>query len=159
MGTQQLPDGSCFSCGDSPLSITASILGILTFIYAVSVGLRFYYVSLLNAEEQMIATIESLKKSFQEARDIYSTLNMPPEHFTSGPRPQDENAKEMLDDAMRQLKELTAMVQRLSFHDSYGSLRKLWRRRVRFIILQEELQKKIAEKDEMMGNLRQFRLR
>ena len=107
----------------------------------------------------MRATIKSLEKSFLEARDIFGTLITPPEHFTSRPRPQDESAEKLLVDADRQLRDLAKMIEGLGDDDSYGSLRKLWRRRVRFIILQEELQKKIAEKDEMMGDLRQVRLR
>ena len=160
MGTQPLPDGSCFSCGDSALSITASILGILTFFYAVLVGVRFYYVSLLDAEEQMRATMKSLETSFREARDISITLeSMTPEHSTSEPRPEDDSVKELVYNAGRQLSDLAAMTRKFMDSGRYGSLGRIWRRRVRFVIIQEELQKKIAEKDQMMGDLRQMRLK
>lgn len=61
---------TCVSCQDSPLSTTASIIGILTFGYALLVGFWFYLKSgakaIATSPEQFFTILESILKRLQE---------------------------------------------------------------------------------------------
>ncbi len=110
MVTHQLQNGSCFSCDDSTLSTTASFLSILTFFYAILVGLLFYFFSAmkraLESPEQINATIISLETSVREVKDTYLTFFESP----GQPRSCDRSAEEILHRAKVQLEDLQQMV-------------------------------------------------
>lgn len=156
MGTQTLPDGSCFSCSDSPLSITANITGILTFIYAVAVGLLFFYKSARESPRQLEALTRSLHSSYSEMEDFARSLSGIGSRLY-GPEARSfttdiETIKTRIADQMESLLEMTEKID-LTYHVSRG---KQWRSRVRFVAIQEEFQKKVAEKDRLMDEIRRI---
>ena len=61
---------TCVSCQDSPLSTTASIIGILTFVYALLAGFWFYLKSgakaVATSPEQFFTILDSITKRLQE---------------------------------------------------------------------------------------------
>lgn len=55
---------------DSPLSVTASIAGILTFAAAILASIYVRYNSLRNAEKEIINTLESVSVTLNEIQPI-----------------------------------------------------------------------------------------
>ncbi|KAL5325195.1 hypothetical protein ACEPPN_006319 [Leptodophora sp. 'Broadleaf-Isolate-01'] len=56
------------SCSDSPLSVTANIIGILTFAGALMISAQVYFNSMRNAERnitEMVSTLQSKYADFQ----------------------------------------------------------------------------------------------
>ncbi len=55
---------------DSPLSITASITGILTFVAAIIAFVYVRYTTLRNGQEEMVSVLESVTATIAETREV-----------------------------------------------------------------------------------------
>ena len=57
------PPASCPPCSDTPLAISTSIITLLTFLYALTVGLIYYYRLAKSSPEEIQKFIEALAGS------------------------------------------------------------------------------------------------
>ncbi|RSL96736.1 hypothetical protein CDV31_013340 [Fusarium ambrosium] len=71
---------------DSPLSITSSITGILTFIVAILAAIYIRYITLMNGRTEMRGILESVYTTIKETRDLSSGRQswQDPEHIHMG---------------------------------------------------------------------------
>ncbi|RSL70457.1 hypothetical protein CEP53_001846 [Fusarium sp. AF-6] len=71
---------------DSPLSITSSITGILTFIVAILAAIYIRYTTLMNGRTEMHSILESVYTTIKETRDLSSGRQswQDPEHIHMG---------------------------------------------------------------------------
>ncbi len=146
-----MPPNSCFSCQDSGLSTTASIAGILTFLYALAAGLFFYSKSIANSRAEMEALRESLDLSFTEAKRSITLIFR---HLGDAPGggPLGHELQVTLNRVREQLESLAS---RRELRDwGSASRSKKVTRRLRFVAMREDLMKHIVEKDKMMDDLR-----
>ena len=63
-----LPVESCFSCADSPLSVTASVVGILTFVFAVAASIRLFTSRVKHSPEELKQLFDSTSNSIDAMR-------------------------------------------------------------------------------------------
>lgn len=145
--TTPVPPDSCLSCRDSRLSTTASIVGLLTFVYAIYVGWFFFLRSTWKSPEQIGRILTSLQISYQEIRTFSNSLNDREPLLLAS---QAEN-KALKDETqmirlriLGQSQGLEAIMERFSRVEN-GSRIRQWYDRVSFVLMQEELRKKIAE--------------
>ena len=146
-----LPPNSCFSCEDSSLSTTASIAGILTFLYALAAGFLFYYKSIANSRAEMEALRESLDLSVREAKRSITSM-----FERLGDAPDGGPFKHELEITLNRVEtQLRSLASRREFSDwGSASRRKKVTRSLRFVAMREDLMKQIVEKDKMMDELR-----
>lgn len=136
---------NCPSCKDSLLSTIASIVGILIFVYAISVGLYFYYQSFLNSVEDIDGLLDSIDDleieiltyplSLAAVVDLSATVEGPTltrDH---------SDAKSA---AIQQINDLKALADR--FSKGYSSFQRL-RHRGRFLFEQQELTRRRGKVD------------
>ncbi len=145
-----LPPNSCFSCQDSGLSTTASIAGILTFLYALTAGLFLYSKSIANSRAEMESLRESLDLSVREAKRslelMFRRLG-----DTPGGGPFGHELEVTLERVDAQSRSIAS---RRELRDwGPASRRKKVTRSLRFVAMREDLMKQIVEKDKMMDNL------
>ena len=60
------PSASCPPCNDTPLAITTSVITFLTFLYALTVGLIYYYGLAKSSPEEIQKFIGALSGSLGE---------------------------------------------------------------------------------------------
>lgn len=135
----------CPPCDDSVLSTIASIAGILTFMYAIIVGILFYYESFKDSAREIETLLKSIRESaieiistdldFDAAADLRST--------TAGPR-LTRDYDEAVKAETRQLDHLSLLANR--FSKGYNNFQRL-RHRGKYIIDKKNLTKQRAEVD------------
>ncbi|RSL75769.1 hypothetical protein CEP51_010567 [Fusarium floridanum] len=71
---------------DSPLSITSSITGILTFVVAILAAIYIRYTTLMNGYTEMQSILDSVYTTIKETRDLSSGRQswQDPEHIHMG---------------------------------------------------------------------------
>ena len=152
---------SCPPCSDTPLAITTSVISILTFLYALTVGLIYYYGLAKSSPEEMEQFIEKLSGSFREVEAMGQALE--------GVWAEDETTKTnqteiilVLNQLREQIYSLESFQQRFEEHVSPSSWYARWFKRLDrmyYLIMREELQKRVAEKYRLIADLRHIRKR
>lgn len=62
------------SCGDSPLSITSNIVGLLTFVAAIFISVQFHINSIRSADQLYIGWLSSLEQLGRECQSIRTKI-------------------------------------------------------------------------------------
>lgn len=168
------------SCKYTPLAISTSAISFLTFLYAVTVGLIYYYGLAKSSPEETDRFIATQIRTFNEFKEVVD--QMAEEQPSAQPAEDEITLKlmvEMHDLATRTsqhtqslylfqqgLKELDdddddssaargcSLSPRLWFKWLRACLRPLMSSRIRYLIIREELQKRIAERDQLMSEMR-----
>ena len=145
----------CAQCEDSPLATTASIVGILTFVYAILAGLyvnaRWGAHALRESPQEYSELVENLKQSFEEYQ-IFA------EHLAEW-RDTDHTlalkAAKLADEAEFQLLDLRAILGSKTPEQLFSNTRYWWWS-ARFAMTQKGLKKSIKKKNEIMEELRKL---
>lgn len=160
---------SCPPCSDSPLAITTSVITFLTFLYAITVGLVYYYGLAKSSPEEIKKFIEALSGSLRELYEtggelVSTVLDIPDQD-------EDENkiTREMkaeLETILRQLKRQVDLLNHFRWkvdkRENHSSRSARWfeqSSRMYYILIREELQQKVVEKDRLMTDLRHLHQR
>jgi hypothetical protein len=64
------------SCGDSPLSITGNVIGILTFVSAIIIALQVYVDSMRNAESKLKEMEDTLRLQYDKVNSLVTKLRV-----------------------------------------------------------------------------------
>jgi hypothetical protein len=152
-----LPPGASFSCGDSRLSTTASVTGILTFVFAILASLNFYLGQRRYIPQQIERFITSLQASVREIRNITENVGQelqgvhdPAYLYVKG------EVDRIGNQLVSQLSSLGEIADRFS-PDHHDSRMKRLSNRVQFVLVQYELRGKVAEKDRTTEDIRRVR--
>ena len=65
----------CPECGDSPLSITGNITGILTFAYALLASSLVFFAVVRSAEHEMLQLRASVNQTSKHIETLYAYFN------------------------------------------------------------------------------------
>lgn len=148
-----LPQGSCCSCQDSSLSIAANVIGILTFIYAVVVGLNIYAQLIKRSREDFEETSTALGTSLHRILDLADACQ---ESLLHSPEPRREFRILELRDIMHQA---DVMIEERWYwrpKNIVSDRIKRWAGRVQFAMTGVELKKKFDVKDKIMDGLKRI---
>lgn len=146
---------------ESILNDTGSVLSILTFAYAVGIGLYFYFRTTASSSQEINEFIISLQFSYEEIQAFaHSYANYEKDREFNNPEAQALAAKAYLIEGhtrtrLEGLRRLALKVGTMA-NDSYL---KRWTNRARFVLLQNELEKNVAGKDRLMEELRRVQER
>ena len=143
------------------------MITFLTFLYALTVGLIYYYGLAKSSPEEIENFIIALSGSLRELDTLGIELM---KMLGFGPVPsEDEITPKMrteLDAILSKLKEqidsLRDFQQKIDGRDNYSSRSARWFKRVSrmyYLLIREELQQKVAEKDRLMTDLRHLHQR
>lgn len=147
---------SMSSLAENILNDAGSVLSILTFAYAVGIGLYFYFRTTASSSQEINEFIISLQFSYEEIQAFaHSYANYEKDRESNDPEAQALAAKAYLIDGharnrLEGLRKLAVKVGSMA-NDSYF---KKWTNRARFVLLQDELEKNVAGKDRLMDELR-----
>lgn len=164
MTTSSPNPASYVTCTDSPLSKAASIISILTFAYAILVGIalgvaRFERKVLIESPRELHELAESLVGSLIEAESAAHLLKIVLDEGAHCDQESEElriQAKHILNRSDVQLGELNSIISRYS-DKGYPSKRSVLQQfglSTRFVLQKPELEKKMRKKDELMADLR-----
>lgn len=64
------PNSTPFQCGDSPLSVTGNVIGVLTFIVSILLSARVYY----SAVRGSVRNLRRVHMDFQQQRSEFERL-------------------------------------------------------------------------------------
>ena len=163
------PSASCPPCNDTPLAITTSVITFLTFLYALTVGLIYYYGLAKSSPEEIWKFMRALSGSLQEldtlGEELIQILGFDPLRAED----EDKLLRKMrveLDTILEKLKEqidsLRYFTERLYRNDNHSARSARWFGRVgqtTYLLIREELQQKVVEKDRLMTDLRRIHQR
>ena len=179
MAPQSVPEGSCLSCNDSPLSITGNIIGILTFIYAVGLGLRYYTNLVRNAMDDIYVLIDTLQRSWGEIQELEKITSDIERNNTNLPESSEliRQSKKLLSGHYRDLLTVQARTQKIfeGLSDTLRNRKSIpswlseingdiailinsltigWTSRVRYLSIRKELQEISTRRDQLMSEAR-----
>jgi hypothetical protein len=162
---------SCGTSKDSPLSTAASVTGILTFVYAVLVGILLYIQLgtqiFRDTPKEIREFVASLAKSFGYIRQAAASLSLDellgPYQLGARDRENDTGPSErviymlrerdrILQQARVQVEELADMAIRYSGDTS--SRTRQWLQGGRFVIEKEALKRRLQKKDQLMVDIK-----
>ncbi|MCJ1379948.1 hypothetical protein MMC17_003051 [Xylographa soralifera] len=155
MSTATIPQVCVLSCGDSPLSTTSNIVGILTFIYAILAGLyvnaRWGARALRQSPQEFNDLVESLTASFEEYQIFAERLSK----WREEDRVLANRAARIADACEAQLKDLRGLLEIESPERLYSNGR-FWWWSAKFTLVQRKLKKNLEKKNELMEELRRL---
>ena len=154
---------TCAPCGDSALSTTASITGIVTFALAILATVRFYVVAYRDSPNEIekwaismddsVRELNRLRENFKAAQSKYERGK---DRGSANPvgedqaRPLLEGLRSALFEAEKQLLELDKFFSKIVSYYRQAD----WRGKGRYVTLQRELRERIGEKDKAMDRVR-----
>jgi hypothetical protein len=137
------------SCGDSPLSITGNVIGILTFASAILISIQVYYNSMRNADGNIFEMTNTLQSRVEEAQILFRKLQQVDSI--------NENQRQRLEVAFRQVKDslvrASDLLERLRT-DTYDGKRRLWIR-AQFVARKNLIKEGIEKTAKAMKTLRE----
>lgn len=142
-----MDDRFCPSHDTDPLTTTASIISILTFAYAIIVGLLLYSSAIRDSKRQIKQLVVVLETLSKEA--VICAQSVPSVRY-------EHTSKDSVQSIMRRIETLLSTLREMTgnFDGVNGWLSIRWlKARIRFPFIQEELQKKITEKDQLVFEL------
>ena len=153
------------SLAEGLLNDVGSVVSILTFAYAVGIGLYLYFKTTANSSQEINEFLVSLQFSYEEIRAFaqsYATTQEAEnvEMDTPEAEAQALAVKAQLIEGhtrnrLEALRKLALKVGTMA-NDSYF---KMWTNRARFVLLQDELEKNVAGKDRLMDEMRRVQER
>lgn len=149
------------SVAENILNDAGSVLSILTFTYAIGIGLYFYLRTTASSSQEINEFIISLQFSYEEIQAFaYSYANYEKDREPNNPEAEALAAKAYLIQGHAQtrlegLRKLALKVGTMA-NDSHF---KRWTNRARFVLLQDELERNVAGKDRLMDELRRVQER
>ena len=182
---QEMPDpqdDDSSSTANNALQIAGSIVSILTFVYALGVGLYLYAKTAASSPQEINEFIISLQFSYEEMQRFAHTLvnyereridaasasrpGQPSQPTTAATsEPPDPEAQALAAKAYlieghtaSRLESLRRLALKVGTMANDGFFRQ-WSNRVRYVLLQEELAKQVAGKDRLMEELRRVQER
>ena len=158
---------SCPPCSDTPLGITTSVITFLTFLYALTVGLIYYYGLAKSSPEEIQKFIGALSGSLGELETMGLEMKLmfaeesdaqQAEHeITQKTKVELETVLQKLQEQIVSLQHFQQRVEGVEGLDIFSSQAERWFKRASrmyYLIIREELQQKVAEKDRLMTELR-----
>jgi hypothetical protein len=143
------------------LTTAASVITILTFVYAVIAGLILYLYRgtqlLRNTDKEIVEFAKSLDSSFRDIRDIADTLQTSlPRHPPNegGGAEMQEKAVNIFGEAKEQLESLAHTIDKFMPHSYDYSWWRQWRGRAAFNLKKDELKESQKKMNSMMVELR-----
>ena len=146
---------------ENVLNDIGSVVSILTFVYAVGIGLYLYLKTTANSSQEINEFLINLQFSYEEIRYFaHSYATAEKDEETDNPEAQALAAKaEIIEGHTRNrleaLRKLALKVGTMA-NDSYF---KTWTNRARFVLLQDELEKNVAGKNRLMDEMRRLQER
>jgi hypothetical protein len=150
------------SCGDSPLSVTGNVIGILTFAYAI-LGTVIYYIGAISNSQRYLnrlrddlndLRLNAVKIDTRVGKMITDTASLEPSD-----REALQQRRSRLQNAMSQKvfnslrKQLTwANIRRDENEETTGWYRR-WRQRVNYVASEENVRKQLQELKECISAL------
>ena len=155
MSTETVSPACVLSCNDSPLATVASVVGILTFIYAILVGLyvnaRWGAQALRQSPKEFADLVESLTTSFEEYQLFAERLS----EYRVQDRVLANRAARIADACDSQLKDMRSLLEIGSPERLYSN-RRFWLWSAKFTMVQRKLKKNLEKKNEVMEELRRL---
>ena len=157
------PLASCPSCSDTPLAIATSAISFLTFLYAVTVGLFYYYGLAKSSPKEIHDSIQTLLGSIKEFnridRELEPMLAAQAEYHIS--QEMKAHIRITLGRLQSQNHSLQRYEQRMMAHHTATSAspHPHWFHRISYLYIRNELQQRITEKDQLMADLRDIQQR
>ena len=167
------PSFSCPPCGDTPLAIGGSVITFLTFISGLIAGLGYWYGLAKSSPGEIQKFIEELYGSFDEIKSLVvemeSVSGVPRGVEIISAQPEDEisyRTKNELENVLGKLQwqmdslyHLQEKVDRRNYNSSRSA--RWFRRtgRLNYLIIRDELQQKVVEKDRLMTEYRHIHQR
>ena len=158
------PSASCPPCSDTPLAVTTSVITFLTFLYALTVGLFYYYRIARSSLEEIQKYIEALSSTLREIETMDVLVPITSERHAEHEalKIYKTEAESILDQLGTQLTELNSFVRRFEERGSPSSRSARWFQRLdrmRYLISRQKLQQNAAIKDRLMADLRHIEQR
>ena len=139
------------SCGDSPLSITGNVIGILTFAAALLISIQVYVNSMRNADRNILELTETFRSRVDEVRYLDDKL----QRRRTG---LNDELAQRVSYAMQQAEvpfgEAGALLRRLD-GSRYDGSRRLWAR-AQFVLREDLLKQGLQKTENAMGTLREI---
>ncbi|PSN66688.1 hypothetical protein BS50DRAFT_676436 [Corynespora cassiicola Philippines] len=110
------------SCDDSPLSITSSIIGILTFVGTIEISIQVYFNSIKKAKRDMCHMRDAFQSRMREVRMLIMVIER---KFEQALRTSNETSTPLYDGARSRLIEAENLLQQLNSRQWLGKNR-LW---------------------------------
>ena len=136
---------------DSPLSVTASIAGILTFVYALAAGLFFRIQAVRHSDlesfEMLSSQVVALNGINQSARAAHRLLEAEPFRWNDGI----EELTAILKITLHEMEELETLY--FSFNLLEKRRLQVLARKFRFVMTKDQLSKKFAVKNDLLKRL------
>ena len=165
------PSASCPPCSDTPLGITTSVITFLTFLYALTVGLIYYYGLAKSSPKEIQKFIGALSGSLGELETMGLEMKLMFAEESDAQQVEHEITQKMkseldtiLQKLCKQIISLQHFQQRVEgsegldhYSSTYSSRAARWFKRANrmyYLIIREELQQKVVEKDRLMTELR-----
>ncbi|KAH7310933.1 hypothetical protein BKA65DRAFT_161432 [Rhexocercosporidium sp. MPI-PUGE-AT-0058] len=140
------------SCSDSPLSVTANIIGILTFTGALMISTHVYFDKMINAERNILEMMSMLEMKFGDFQHLAAKLEIELRRGFGGGE-LDHRVIAALRGAERSLDETHRLLDRLR-PDSYDRGNRLWLR-AKFMQREEMIRGAMAKMETGMTTLRE----
>jgi hypothetical protein len=133
------------SCGDSPLSITGNVIGILTFVSAIIIALQVYIDSMRNAESKLKDMEDTLRLHYDKVNSLVTKLRVQSMNVDN-----DLQTRLMLTLGRIQVPLMTAsdLLEEVTSFQHRGKSR-VWRR-AKFIIREDLIKEGIAKIEKAM---------
>ena len=151
------PCPNCNGSGGGALDTTSCIITILTFAYAVAAGLYFFYGSAHTSPQEMARVLQSLMNTSCEVQTLVSEFREA-ETTVDDSRGRDlqANVHRSAEHARVELEGALSLAR--SFLEGPEKIQR-WRNRGRYVLVQEELKKKMADQETAMQEFRRAKER
>ena len=156
------PSTLCPSCSDT------SVITFLTFFYAISAGLIYYYGLAKSSPQEMQKLAEALygslneiKTLVEELRGLGPDMNVDPNEDQISHRTRVELSS-ILGNLQYQMDSLLDFKQKIDGQGYYSSPPQRWFKRTgrsKYLLIRDELQQKVVEKDILMTDFRHIHQR
>ena len=161
------PSASCPPCSDTPLAVTTSVITFLTFLYALTVGLFYYYRIARSSPEEIQKYIEALSSTLREIETMDVLVPITRERHAEHEalkiyKTEVDSILDQLETQLMELNSFVRSVRRFEEHGSPSSRSARWFQRLdrmRYLISRQKLQQNAAIKDRLMADLRHIEQR
>ena len=156
------PSASCPPCSDTPLAITTSVITFLTFLYALTAGLFYYYGLAKSSPKEIRKFIHDLYDSLKEVETLAIELERIfkyQEDTRVGPDQHEDEISYglktelniVLSELTRQMISLQHSQEKVDGQNCHSSRRT---GRLNYLVIRDELQQRVLEKHRLMTELR-----
>ena len=133
------------TCKDSPLSIAAGVLAIITFALALAASAKFYALSLRDVPDDIYRLQVEARSTEEEMKMIYHKHRF--KELTADEPDRASAVMRAMSEVEKKSGELDRLMEETSTHRRFG---------LRFILKQSKLAKLIRDKDKALEELRRI---